>query len=205
MVRKKNPTPKHITTEPKAKQTFMGLSQSQTRSLGIGIILVGIVLFALAGYSYNNRETLTRSILPDGAAITPTPTDVPTKIGRGENPDTLTTPGAVNFGSEERKATQATEATPAPSVTGQITLTMTPTPTKEASETATTERKQLAIKKLPNTSSKVTYTVMRNDNVAKIGKQLCGSERAWLSLIRTNNLMHPYIIHPGQTLIITCN
>lgn len=57
---------------------------------------------------------------------------------------------------------------------------------------------------LTDTPSKVTYTVLENDNLAEIGKKLCGSENAWVSIAATNNLLYPDLIYPGETYIITC-
>jgi len=146
--------------------SFMGLTTAQTRSLAIGIVIVGLGLFILAGMTWSNKGTLQTSIFPTAAvtqAITPT-----------------------------LMAEQLAQAT---------------IPAKMISATSTamlTEKKPL-VKKLPNTSSKVTYTVEKDDTFAKIGLQLCGNEEAWTSIVKTNNVKYPHIIHPGETYTITCN
>lgn len=139
---------KPLTKEP-LSPFFMGLSKSQTQSLAIGSIIVGLGLFFLATVTWKNREKL-----------------------------------AV------------------------ATVSPTPTLTKMISATATVrmnEKKQPLVKKLSNTSSKVTYTVEENDNLATIGEKLCHTEGAWVSIAATNNLLYPYTIYPGETYIITCN
>ena len=97
--------------------------------------------------------------------------------------------------------------TPIAVSTKTISLTPSVTPIKmiSATSTAMLSQKTPPVKKLPNTSSKVTYTVEENDNLASIGKKLCGSDRAWLSIAATNNLFFPYIIHPKEQYTITCN
>lgn len=78
--------------------------------------------------------------------------------------------------------------------------TISTQPSKMISATSTATLTQL-----PDTPSKVTYTVLENDNLAEIGKKLCGSENAWVSIAATNNLLHPDLIYPGETYIITCH
>lgn len=88
------------------------------------------------------------------------------------------------------------------------TLSPTPTLTKTISATATAqmnEKKQPLVKKLPNTSSKVTYTVEENDSLATIGEKLCHTQEAWVSIAATNTILYPYTIYPGETFIITCS
>ncbi len=91
--------------------------------------------------------------------------------------------------------------------TASAPTVVAPTLTKMISATSTARmvEKTPVIKQLSNTSSKVTYTVEKNDNLAKIGEKLCDSDRAWLSIIATNKLLYPYTIYPGETYIITCN
>lgn len=116
---------------------FMELSRSQARSLAIGIVIVGMGLFAVAGITWRSNGELQT---------------IPTQ------------------------------------------------PSKMISATSTATLTQL-----PDTPSKVTYTVLENDNLAEIGKKLCGSENAWVSIAATNNLLYPDLIYPGETYIITCH
>lgn len=157
MAKKKKiaPTVRKTTKKAFEKPYFMGLTKSQTKSLAVGIIIVGFGLFILAGYTYKNRQTLTTSILPSAAMTTaaPTPNSSPS--------------------------------------------TQTPTPAAMAQKPPVTV--------LPNTSSKVTYTVRDGDSLATIGETLCKSDRAWLSIANTNQITYPYVINPGETYIITCN
>lgn len=116
---------------------FMELSRSQARSLAIGIVIVGMGLFALAGITWRSNGKLQT---------------IPTQ------------------------------------------------PSKMISATSTATLTQF-----PDTPSKVTYTVLENDSLAEIGKKLCGSENAWVSIAATNNLLYPDLIYPGETYIITCH
>lgn len=146
-----------ITQTP--QPVFMGLDKAQTRSLAVGVIIVGIGLFLLSGYTWTHKKTL----------------------------------GTVMFQPNEK-------------------LMLSPKPSKRpplqmisATSTARMTEKNPLIKKLSNTSSKVTYTVQDQDSLATIGEKLCHSDRAWLSIAITNQLTYPYIINPGETYIITCN
>jgi nucleoid-associated protein YgaU len=147
---------------------FMGLSKSQTQSLAIGSIIVGLGLFALTTFTVKNKAQWQANVFPT-AAVSP-----------------IATISSIQMTS---------------------TMSATPTVTKMISATSTAKMadKMPIVKKLPNTTSKVTYTVEPHDSIAKIGERLCGSERAWLSIVATNNIMYPYTIHPGETYIITCN
>lgn len=154
----------------KRKETtsfFMGLSKSQTQSLALGSIVVGLGLFALATFTWNNKTQWQAQVFPT-ASVSPTVTS---------------------------------------SAMTNASMSATPTLTKMISATSTAKMadKSPLVKKLPNTTSKVTYTVENNDSIAKIGERLCGSNRAWLSIVTTNNMVYPYTIHPGETYIITCN
>lgn len=186
---------KKTATQKTQHDSFMGLTKSQTQSLSIGIIFVGLGLFILAAFAYKSTEDM---ILSDGA--------------RTYNPPaTAITP--TNFVVNSMEKPTSAEVTPSEAVSPTAKPTMAVTPTAQATPTsiptvvaAKPSPKPVAmVKKLPNTSSKVTYTVMDNDNIAKIGKKLCGSDRAWLSIVETNNIPYPYTIHTGETYIITCN
>lgn len=62
------------------------------------------------------------------------------------------------------------------------------------------------IKNLPNTSGEsFTYTVKQNDNIAKLGMVFCNDKAAWIYLASKNNLSYPYVIHPKETIQISCN
>lgn len=76
MAKKKKTAPTKVRkTTKKAfeKPYFMGLTKSQTKSLSVGIIVLGFGLFILAGYTYKNRQTITTSVLPP-AMTTAAPT-----------------------------------------------------------------------------------------------------------------------------------
>ena len=149
--------------KPPVKQTsqpvFMGLSRTQTRSLAVGVIIVGLGLFLLSGYSWTQKKLQ----------------------------------GNVLFGPNEKLS-----LSPKPSQTAPLQMI-------SATSTARMTEKKPLIKKISNTSSKVTYTVQNLDSLATIGEKLCHSDRAWLSIAITNQLTYPYIINPGETYIITCN
>lgn len=140
---------------------FMGLSKSQTQSLAIGAIIVGLGLFMIASFTWKNKDAAQIAMTPN-VSVTPS----------------LATPSG--------------------------TITNMPSKMISATSTANLAQKQPMVKKLPNTSSKVTYTVEENDSIATIGEALCGIDRAWLSIAATNNLFYPYTIHAGEEYIITC-
>jgi len=73
---------------------------------------------------------------------------------------------------------------------------------KEKAPTISTQPSQMIS---ATSTAKLTYTVLENDNLAEIGKKLCGSENAWVYIAATNNLLYPDLIYPGETYIITCN
>lgn len=194
----KKPVKKAVIQKPQ-HDSFMGLTKSQTQSLSIGIIFVGLGLFILAAFAYKSTEDM---ILSDGAktynppatAITPTNFIV----------DSMEKPTAMAAKPSEAPGVQVSPTT-MPTMTIAPTVQATPTAMPTAMTANPSPKPVAMVKKLPNTSSKVTYTVMDNDNIAKIGKKLCGSDRAWLSIVETNNIPYPYTIHSGETYIITCN
>jgi hypothetical protein len=207
MVKKKKPLiripRKQLDKKPTKELFFMGLTKSQTQSLALGIIVTGIALFVLAAVSYKNREQITKSILPEGASTVASPTQTVMNVETTVAPTGLTTPAAGSLGGTKvtGSPTAPVNTSPTPTVIAlqKPTGAVTPSPVKLAQGNKTTP-----ITKLPNTSSKVTYTVMEGDSFAKIGEQLCHSDRAWLSIVNTNNVVYPYIINPGETYIITC-
>ena len=50
----------------------------------------------------------------------------------------------------------------------------------------------------------ILYLVKKNDSLSRIAKNFCNDKSAWQLLAEKNNLTSPYIIHEGETLIITC-
>lgn len=161
MVKKKKAASKSAKTIKKStsQASFLGLNRAQTQSLAIGIVIVGIGLFVLAGMTWKNKEKLQPSIFPTAAMTRVSPTI----MAKG------------------------------------------PSQMISATSTAKLTEKQPLVKKLPNTSSKVTYMVENEDSFVTIGEKLCGDDEAWLSIVETNKILYPYIIHPGETYIITCN
>lgn len=67
-------------------------------------------------------------------------------------------------------------------------------------------KKQEKLQLTPTVAPKeiATYEVKKNDNLSKIAKNICGSKSAWVSLAEENNIMSPYVLHEGQTLVIPC-
>lgn len=210
MVKKKKQAAKAIKKSGKttpSEDFFMGLTKSQTQSLSVGIVIVGLGLFVVAGLAYKSNKLASQSILSEGArtyqpatAITPTnlvmqPSDVPATIQPSVTSEATATPTSAPIITQTPTIVPTATVVP-PTATPMVTKTVSPTPTPKS---------MAMVKKLPNTSSKVTYTVEQDDSLATVGTKLCQSDRAWLSIAATNNLVYPYTIHPGETYIITCN
>ncbi len=50
----------------------------------------------------------------------------------------------------------------------------------------------------------ITYTVVHGDTLWSIAQAKCTNSYAWSSIARQNKLIHPGIIHPGNTFTFTC-
>jgi len=63
---------------------------------------------------------------------------------------------------------------------------------------------KIVIPKLLNQDQTKSYTVVKGDNLWKIGMNQCGSGFAWTSITTQNHLANPRIIHPGNVLKFRC-
>lgn len=86
-----------------------------------------------------------------------------------------------------------TEATP----TQKQQQTQKPTVTPSVAQKA-------PVKKLPNTSKGIMYTMQDGDSIARVGNTLCGDTRAYLYIAEDNNLYEPYVLQPGDTILVQC-
>lgn len=46
------------------------------------------------------------------------------------------------------------------------------------------------------------YTVKTGDSLSKIARDVVGNMSMWPTLARINNIVAPYVIQPGQTLLL---
>ena len=58
---------------------------------------------------------------------------------------------------------------------------------------------QSMVNKILNPTVATYYTVEKGDYLIKIGKKL---DKNWKTIARDNNIKFPYIIYPGQKLLI---
>lgn len=89
--------------------------------------------------------------------------------------------------------TTKTEATP----TQKQQQTQKPTVTPSVAQKA-------PVKKLPNTSKGIMYTMQDGDSIARVGNTLCGDTRAYLYIAEDNSLYEPYVLQPGNTILVQC-
>lgn len=117
-------------------------------------------------------------------------------INRSKNHNAPLPPMAPKAPSVNISTTATPSASIAPTTTNATASAM------QAGKNATGSA---PVKKLPFTSSdRIFYTVKNGDSVARIGNRLCNDKRAWLYIEQDNNLVEPYSLQPGDTLIISC-
>ncbi len=96
--------------------------------------------------------------------------------------------------------TQKLHATPTELPKPTQTFTPTPTVIEHISTSA-----KASVKRLPFTAGEpFAYTVAKHDTLYTIGKVFCNSKASWIDLAMTNKIYAPYILHAGDTLIISC-
>jgi nucleoid-associated protein YgaU len=98
------------------------------------------------------------------------------------------TPGATESASPIATASNIL-ATTAPAVTTEPTPGMTPTSAPEATPSETNQ--------IPE-----SYTVVKGDSLWKISEKIYGNGYKWVEIARANKLIHPGIIHTGNTLTL---
>lgn len=92
------------------------------------------------------------------------------------------------------------EPTVAPTATIAPTATVTPEPTKVVvkEETKVEETKTSS----EDAISGDTYTVVHGDSLWKIAQRAYGDGNQWMKIAKANKLIHPSVIHAGNSFVI---